>query len=266
MKEVSLESVYLYDDPDSAALDVDALAHWLAARLPRAHVVVRSDYLTHQLGRFTDEQRATLVAELEEQLARAEVDNLVRPEERQMLPPLAPQERGLDVVYEAVPLQTLLGLLLDPAEAKLSHLHIMFTAHYVGAWRENEPHLRLRAAVLGAPNIISTSGLVEALELPRQYHFMRQQLAVMGIEETVDDAFADQTLGYGDPRLNEVCKGYLMQAIFYRLTGETDCVDPSCRLHLAPTHRATMQTQVLGRPGLCEHHRHEFSIRGGEPE
>ncbi len=245
---------------------MDALAHWLAARLPHAHVVVRSDYLTHQLGRFTDAQRDTLVAELSEQLQGAEVDNLVRPEERQMLPALPPQERGLDVVYEAIALQTLLGLLLDPAEAKLSQLHIMFTANYLGGWRENESHLLLRAAVLGTPNIISTSGLVESLELPRQYHFMRQQLAVMGIEESVDDAFADQTLGYGDPRLNEVVKGYLMQAVYYRLTGETGCMDPACRLHLAPTHRATMQTQVLGRPGLCEHHRHEFSIRGGEPE
>jgi hypothetical protein len=142
----------------------------------------------------------------------------------------------------------------------------MFTANFLGTWREGKTHLRLRAAALGALNIISTSGLVEALELPRQYHFMRQQLAVLGIEEEVDDVFADQTLGYGDPRLNEVCKGYLMQAVFYRLTGDTGCDDPACRLHLGGTHAATMRTQVLGRPGLCERHRRELEARGAHPE
>jgi hypothetical protein len=266
VKEVQLDTVYLYDDPDTAGLDVDALSGWVAARLPHTHVAVRTDYLTHQLARFSSAHQEALIAELSDQLQRAEVDNLVRPQDRQRLPAVAPDERGLDVVYEAVALQGVLGLLLDAAEAKLSHLHVMFTSSYVGVWRANEGYLRLRAAVLGVPNIISTSGLVEALELPRQYHFMRQQLAVVGVEDDVDKVFADQTLGYGDPRVNEVCKGYLMQALFYRLTGETGCEDPACRLHLHTTHRAALRTQVLGRPGLCERHEHEFTLRGGLPE
>ena len=266
MKDPQLEFVYLYDDPDSAGLDVDALAHWLAARLPQTHVAVRTDYLTHQLARFNAAQQEALVAELGEQLQRAEVDNLVRPQDRERLPAVAPDERGLDVVYEALALQAVLGLLLDAAEAKLSHLHVMFTSNYLGVWRENEGYLRLRAAVLGVPNIISTSGLVEALELPRQYHFMRQQLAASGLEEDVDKVFADQTLGYGDPRVNEVCKGYLMQALFYRLSGETGCEDPACRLHLHTTHQAALRTQVLGRPGFCPRHKHQFSLWGGQPE
>ncbi len=266
MKHPQLDTVYLYDDPDSAGLDVDELAHWLAARLPHAHVVVRTDYLTHQLARFSSAQQEALVAELAEHLRRAEVDNLVRPQDRHRLPAVAPEDRGLDVVYEALALQSVLGLLIDAAEAKLFDLHVVFTANYLGVWRENEGYLRLRAAVLGVPNIISTSGLVEALELPRQYHFMRQQLALLGVEDDVDKTFADQTLGYGDPRVNEVCKGYLMQAVFYRLSGETGCEDPECRLHLSSTHRAAMRTQVLGRPGLCARHTHEFSMRGGQPE
>jgi hypothetical protein len=266
VKHPHLDAVYLYDDPDSAGLDVDALAGWLAARLPHAQVAVRTDYLTHQLARFTADQQEALAAELAEQLQRAEVDNLVRPQDRQRLPAVPPAERGLDVVYEATALQAVLALLVAPAEAKLSHLHVMFTANYLGVWRENEAQLRLRAAVLGSLNIISTSGLVEALDLPRQYHFMRQQMALLGVEDDVDKTFADRTLGYGDPRLNEVCKGYLMHAVFYRLSGELDCPDPACRLHLGHSHQAAMRTQVLGRPGLCARHSHEFAQRGGEPE
>jgi hypothetical protein len=263
---VRLDTVYLYDDPDTPALDVDYLAHWLAERLPQAHVVVRSDYLTHQLSRFTDEQREALVAELCEQLSRAEVDNLVRPADRQRLPAISPDERGLDIVYETTGLQAVLRLLLNPAEARHSHLHLMFTSNYLGAWREGDSILRLRTAVLGTVNILSTSGLVEGLELPRQYHFMRQQLAVMGIEEDVEHAFAEETVGYGDPRLNEVLKGYVMQAVTYRLDGTTGCDDPACRLFLASTHQAVLRTQVLGRPKLCDAHRHRLEECGVQPE
>jgi hypothetical protein len=262
----TLHHLYLYDDPDSQALNVDYLAQWVAAQFPQTQVEVRSDYLTHQLARFPDDQREALVGELCAQLAGAEVHDLVRPEDRGKLPPLPPEERGLDVVYEAVALQTVLRLLLDPAESKLSHLHVMFTSNYLGTWRESEPHLRLQAAVLGVLNILSTSGLVEALALPRQYHFMRQQLAVLGIEEDVDQVFADRTLGYGDPRLNEVCKGYLMQAVYYRLTGDTGCDDPACRLHVSSTHAAALRTQVLGRPGLCARHKQELAALGAHPE
>ena len=261
-----LHHISLYDDPDSQGLDADYLARWLAAQFPQTQVEVRSDYLTYQLARFPDDQREALVDELCGQLAGAEVHDLVRPQDRAKLPPLPPEERGLDVVYEAVALQAILQLLMDPEEAKHSHLHVMFTANYLGTWGASEPHLRLRAAVLGTLNIISTSGLVEALELPRQYHFMRQQLAVLGIEEDVDQVFADRTLGYGDPRLNEVCKGYLMQAVFYRLTGDTGCDDPACRLHLHSTHDAALRTQVLGRPGLCPKHKQELVAVGAHPE
>lgn len=266
MKSARLQEIYLYDDPDSAALDVDYLAGWLGAQLPQTRVSSRTDYLTYQLARFSDTERDVLVAQLCEQLQHAEVENLVRPQDRERLPEMPPAERGLDVVYEAEVLQRLLGLLIDPAESQLSHLHVMFTSNFIGDWRENEAFLHLRAAVLGDLNIISTSGLVEALELPKQYHFMRQQVAVLGIEEDLDSTFADQTLGYGDPRLNEVCKGYLMQAVFYRLQGETGCDDPRCRLYLNPTHTATLRTQVMGRGRLCERHQHDLRTHGGEPE
>lgn len=267
MTMARLREIFLYDDPDTAALDVDYLVGWLGAQLPQTRVSSRTDYLTHQLARFRDAERDVLVEQLCEQLQHAEVDNLVRPQDRERLPEMPPGERGLDVVYEAEALQLLLGLLIDPAEAGLSHLHVMFTSNFIGDWREGEAYLHLRTAVLGNLNIISTSGLVEALELPKQYHFMRQQVAVLGLEEEdVDSTFASQTLGYGDPRLNEVCKGYLMQAVFYRLQGETGCDEPRCRLYLNPTHTATLKTQVMGRGRLCERHLHDFRTHGGEPE
>lgn len=262
----ALQYIYLYDDPDAQALDTDYLGHWLAHILPDVQVGVRSDFLTFHLARFTEAERDELTEVLCGQLEGAQVDNLVRPHDRTKLPPLPPEERDLDVVYESSALQTVLRLLIPAEERAEDRLHVMFTANYLGVWREDEAYLRLQAAALGLPNIISTSGLVEALELPKQYHFLRQQMAVLGVEGDVDEIFAGQTVGYGDPRLNEVCKGYILQALYYQMTGETGCTDPECRLHIVPTHVETLETQVTGKRGLCERHRDLLEEWGGEPE
>lgn len=261
-----LEYIYLYDDPDAAGLDTDYLGHWLATILPDVQIGIRADFLTFHLARFTESEREALVDVLGEQLERAEVRNLVRPEDREVLPPMEPEERDLDIVYEVQPLQTVLRLLIPEEERAQARLHVMFTSSFLGRWRNDEAYLRLEAAALGLPYLISTSGLVEALELPRQYHFMRQQLAVLGVEEEVENLFAEQTVGYGDPRLNEVCKGYLLQALYHHQTGETGCADPECRLHIVPTHVGTVRTQVTGQPRLCERHKALLVSWGGEPE
>ena len=261
-----LEYLYLYDDADAAGLDTDYLSYWLAHLLPDVQIGVRPDFLTFHLARFTDSERDALVDALSAQLERAEVKNLVRPQDREVLPPVEPEERDLDIIYEAPALQAILRLLIPEEERGPARVHVMFTSNYLGQWREDAAYLGLEAAALGVPNLISTSGLVEALELPKRYHFMRQQLAVMGVEEDVEELFAEETVGYGDPRLNEVCKGYLLQALYFHLTGETGCDDPDCRLHIAPTHVETVRTQVLGQPSLCERHRALLVAWGGEPE
>lgn len=266
MADQQLDRIYLYDDPDAMGLDVDYLAHWLAHLLPDAEVGVRADFLTFHLARFTEEEREQLVTVLCGQLEGAQVTNLVRPRDRGRLPEVSPEERGLDVVYEANALQAVLHLLIPEAERQAGHPHLMFTANYLGCWREDEAYLRLQPTALGTPSVLSVSGLVDALELPKQYHFLRQQLALAGIEEEVDDLFAADTIGHGDPRLNEVCKGYVLQALFFHMTGETACADPACRLHIVATHTGTVETQVRGPAGLCARHQELFVQWGGQPE
>jgi hypothetical protein len=262
----NLEYLYLYDDPDSEGLDTDYLAHWVAGLLPDTRVAVRADFLTLHLSRFSEQQRDEITPVLSARLEQAEVGDLVHPRDRGKLPELPPSERGLDVVYEAEALQAVLRLLIPEDESPRGRLHIAFTANYLGVWRDDEAYLCLRPTALGLPNLISTSGLVEALELPKKYHFMRQQLAILGIEEDLDGLFAEETLAYGDPRLNEICKGYILEAIFFHLAGEIGCADPDCRLHITGSHVETLRTQVQGSGTLCERHRELWQRWGGVPE
>lgn len=263
------EAIYLYDDPDAAGLDVDYLGHWLAERLPDIPIHTRSDFLTFQLGRLGDLEQATRVERLQHELAAAEVSDLVHPADRDRLPAEAPADRGWDVVYEGAALQSVLAALIPAEEAGDGAVHIVFTVCYLGEWPADRSLLRLRVFVAGRPHLVSISSLVEGLDLPRQYHFMRQQMAVLGMGDRLDDLaeqFSDQALGYGDARLNEVLKGLALQAVFRQLTGDVGCSSPRCRLHTPASHQQALRTQARSRPGLCARHSAILRSWGGVPE
>ena len=70
----------------------------------------------------------------------------------------------------------------------------------------------------------------------------------------MDEKFAGTFLTHDDERLTEVAKGYVMQAVFYRLTGEAFCDDAGCRLYDAHWQEEMLRAQ-LGEPEFCERHR-----------
>ncbi len=264
-----LSAIYLYDEPDAAGLDVDYLGRYLAAVLPTCEVNPRSDFLTHHLARFSQEQRATLGEQLLGQLRRARVDNLVPPANQERLPAEAPDEVGWEEVYHAPSLQAVLHLLLPPEESHLSRLHLALTNLRLGHWPAVDQPFRLTPALFGEPNLISLTSLREGPTPAREYEFLRVQMAMFGLEEgleAVEDRFAARMLVEGDPRLNEVLKGLLLQAVFYRLFGEAFCPDPACRLYNATSQEELLEAQTGPRAGLCDRHREWLWTLEGAPE
>jgi hypothetical protein len=264
-----VSAIYLYDEPDAPGLDVDYLGRYLAAVLPTCEVHPRSDFLTHHLARFTDEQRETLGEQLLGQLQRARVDNLAPPAYREKLPAEDPAEAGWEEVYHAPSLQTVLHLLLPAEESHLSHLHLVLTSLRLGLWSAADQPFRLTPAIFGEPNLLSLTSLLEGPETSREYQFLRVQMAMFGLEEgleVVEDRFAARMLLEGDPRLNEVLKGLLLQALFYRLFGEAFCPDPACRLYNATSHEEFLEAQTGPKAGLCARHREWLWALDGAPE
>jgi hypothetical protein len=261
--------VYLYDEPDAAGLDIDYLGRWLAERLPEVPIHTRGDYLTYHLEILPEEVRDLRVMALEEALRAAEVDNLVHPDSRDVLPEEDPAERGWGAVYVGSQLQAILRALLPGPETGAGEVHVVFTLQYLGEWAQAQPLLKLQATVPGLPHLVSISSLIEGLELPRQYHFLRQQMAVLGVgEEALDleEQFSEEVLGYGEARLNEVLKGVMLQIIFQQLAGEGGCTSRRCRLHVARSHEQALRTQLRGHPGLCPRHGAVLRSWGGVPE
>ena len=250
-----LDRIYLYDDPDSQGLDIDYLAGYLASELPAVEVGVRTDFLTHHLGRFSDEEREVLIPELSRQLDGAKTE---APESSDSPPVKEPvSEPDMAELFLGRPLQAALRLLVPEEEAALWHLHIVFVSD-LAAELDVQGGLRIGVGALGAPTIISTSGLIEAPRRPREYYFKRTQYVMVGAEEhlaTLADEFADRTAGYGDPRLNELLKGYLLMAVVYRATGDGPCSEPTCPLHAAETQSQLLEAQVGLESRICNRHR-----------
>ncbi|NOZ77355.1 MAG: hypothetical protein GXO65_06795 [Euryarchaeota archaeon] len=99
------------------------------------------------------------------------------------------------------------------------------------------------------------TGLVEAPAKPKEFYLEKQFHATgdaAGLE-ALKEKYRGRFLDYGDPRTTEVVKGYVMQAVFYQLTGEAFCPEKRCRLY-----NAHWQEEVLAQlsePEFCPAHR-----------
>lgn len=251
-----ISQIYLYDEPDAAGLDIEEIGGFVAAQFPSVEVQPRADFVTHQFRRFTPQQRAELEREMLKQFERAQVSDLEAIVGGGTVG--AYQSEDLGLVFDATAYQTILRLLIEETEAGPDHVHLVFTENLIGSWREEKTLFQLQPICLGDPAILSTTGLVEAPAKPREYEYRRAQLAMFGMDtealEDLAEDFASCTLGYGDPRLNEVCKGYALMACMHRMFGEAFCEDPNCRLFNARTQQEMMAAQCGPKAGLCERH------------
>lgn len=120
---------------------------------------------------------------------------------------------------------------------------------------DKRPHIR--AGIYSFPSIISTSGIVEGPAKPKGYYLYKQRYAQLGIWETQEAKlkrkFKDRFIDYADRRMNEVLKGYIVQALFFYITGEPFCKQKSCRLYNAHWQEDLIYAQITtGR--FCKQH------------
>ncbi|MBI4301559.1 MAG: hypothetical protein HY664_03040 [Chloroflexi bacterium] len=173
-----------------------------------------------------------------------------------------PQSRASGILYDGYKLMALLRELIPTAEADLGHLHIVFTNQLFGTWDEGDGRYHARVSLYGFPTIISTTGIVEAPAKPREYYFLKQQYALLGIDDAAalnfGGRFQGRFLEYDDERLTEVMKGYLMQSVFYQLTGDPFCQDKNCRLYNAHWQEEVLRAQLGGQYEFCPFHQQQL--------
>ncbi len=251
--------ILIYLGVSEDKLEFKPIFSFLSEILPRIPIELRAEFISYflNLWRTIEEKNA----QVSQALAAARVLNPRLPwRDRQPLPGeinferrflFAPQQKPLGILYDAWQLQKIMRSLIPSGENNWEHLHLVITNQLIGTWDQANKSYHYRTAFFGLPSIISIPGLVEAPAKPRQFYLKLK----MGIPyEILKNEFRQFIFDYEDPRLKEILKGYLLQALFYHLTGEPFCPDPSCRLYNAHWQEEMIKAQIQNGIGLCPSH------------
>ena len=158
------------------------------------------------------------------------------------------------VMYDGFEFQRIVSELVSDYEATLDKLHIVFTNKLTCTYDDSDYRYHGRAVICSNPAIISTTGIIEAPAKPRGYYLELISNVVQGVNvETMKKKYQGTYLEYNDKRFSTISEGYLLQAIFYYLTGEAFCDSRECRLNNAHWQSDLLYSQLeVGR--LCEKH------------
>ena len=252
----SLSSVYIYESSGLPEYNIEEIIKYISKVYPKAKVEKRKEFFS-----FWQNQNSSFdIDDLAKEITLCRVHN-VNQEAKEFSPlPLEIdyEKKRLEgkkalqgLIYDGFKLQVLFQKLLSSGENKLSACHMIFSDQLIASFDEDDKRYHLRVGIYGYPNLISASGLVEALAKPREYYFKIQ----MGIDPlTAKKEFGDGIIDYDDQRATELLKGYCLQAIFYQITGDPFCGDKGCRLYNAHWQKDALFAQIESGYEFCSRH------------
>ncbi len=130
--------------------------------------------------------------------------------------------------------------------------HIIFTGRLFGTFERRRYHARV--ILMGIPNLISTSGVVEAPARPREYYWLKAGFIHSGKDiAELDSIFKERFIEYNDSRMTSVLGSYALQAVAHEASGIEFCDDKTCCLYNSHWQEEVLSAQLDGK--LCrEHH------------
>lgn len=268
--------VSIYPEPRSDSVDYDEVASFVCRTLPGVAVELKEPLLDREACHSDGLSAESLAVAF----ARARVRDIMRPQtsERQPLPGEVDFElrrfvnnksRVFGILYDGWALTDIYRELIAGSELTINCIHVVFTNQLMGTWDSSDRRYHARTVMMGSPAIISTTGLVEAPAKAPGFYIAKNSTAAFGFTqvETMELAqtFAGDHLGHEDQRMTDVAKGYVMQPVAYRVTGEPFCSDDGCRLYNAHWQAEMIRAQIGGGYDFCERHEKalkEFSASG----
>lgn len=162
-----------------------------------------------------------------------------------------PHWKVIGIHYEGIFYQQAISELVLRETLDQDSCFILFTNQLFGTWGWDDRRYHVIASLYGFPNMISVSGLVEAPAKPKSFYLKRQ----MGLsKESLQEIYQGRFLVHGDPWLEEVAKGYAMQAFFFYLIGNPFCEDRHCRLFNSHWQEELLHCQLGGTYEYCPEH------------
>jgi len=164
-------------------------------------------------------------------------------------------ERIEDVVmYDGFEVQNIIYDIITKNNSDSNNLHIVFTNKLICTYDTADSRYHGRTIICSNPAIISTTGMIEAPARPREYYFEAIKCKTQGLNmKDLKKNYSGKFLNYHDKRLSKIAEGYLLQAIFYYMTGNAFCDSLDCRLNNAHWQKDLLYSQLeIGK--LCNKH------------
>ena len=158
------------------------------------------------------------------------------------------------VMYDGFEFQKILAKLIPSNELSLDQFHVIFTNKLTCTFDQNDFRYHGRTLIGSNPSIISTTGIIEAPAKPKGYYYDLISNITRGLNiDSIKKKYQGTFLEYHDERLSTIIKGYVMQAVFYYLTGEPFCDKRECQLFNAHWQSDLIYSQLeIGK--LCDRH------------
>lgn len=250
--------IILYDEGTTQELNIEEIAQYLGQKMGKIKIEVRGNPFVFNLSqdKVSDYARkiaGTKIQEVSQKILSGQepLYGEIEYEKRRILG----KTRSFGILYDGFHLMRIFCEIMSREESSLEFVHIFFTNRLFATWDDSDKRYHLRTSVYGIPSIISTTGLVEAPAKPREYYLLKQQYERLGKDLTeLKDIFKGRFIDYEDERLTEVTKGYVMQAVFYSLTGDPFCEDKGCRLYNAHWQEELIFAQLESQYEFCGRH------------
>ena len=184
-------------------------------------------------------------------------DGIVYPNHRYLNPEqkrLTGEADYMGVFYDGYWLQRIFfNLLRDKLAGRMANkfIHIIFTGRLFGTFEKRRYHARV--ILMGTPNLISTSGVVEAPARPREYYWIKAGFIQSGRDiAELDSVYKGRFIEYDDSKMTPILGSYALQAVAYEVSGKEFCDDKSCCLYNSHWQEDVLRAQLDGK--FCRKH------------
>ena len=259
---MKIRKIVIYDEPAVSEINIPNIVNFLKQTIP-VEVIVKDNFFkefsTQQIQKMSESRIFEIQntfrrhnpsqtdLELEEQFCKNSkiMEETKKPEEADSISEV--------IMYDGFEIQKIIRENLQDFENQT--LHVILTNRFTCTYDESDARYHGRAVICANPAIISTTGIIEAPAKPREYYFEAMALRSQGLGiESAKEQYKNRFLEYNDKRLTKVLEGYVLQIIFYNITGETFCEDIQCRLNNAHWQKDLLFSQIEISK-LCKKHR-----------
>lgn len=158
------------------------------------------------------------------------------------------------IMYDGFEFQKIISDLISEDENSIDIFHVIFTNRLTCTYDFDDYRYHGRAIICSNPTIISTTGIIEAPAKPKEYYMDLILNMTQGLNmDLLKQKYQGSYLEYHDKRISTVVEGYVMQSLFYYLTGEAFCDKVNCRLFNPHWQQDLIQSQIKNGE-LCEKH------------